>query len=54
MTDNSPINTENESAIKPQGRLPQGHPMNVGTELVTKGSEGANLEKRIITGEAKD
>lgn len=53
MTENSQNSTESESAITPQGRLPQGHPMNVGTELVTKGSEAANLEKRIITGEAK-
>ena len=54
MTDNSSNNTESESAVTPQGRLPQGHPMNIGTELVTKGSEAANLEKRIITGEAKE
>lgn len=54
MTENSPKSTESESAIMPQGRLPQGHPMNVGTELVTKGSEAANLEKRIIAGDAKE
>lgn len=54
MTDNSPINTENEQAITPQGRLPHGHPTNVDTELVTKGSEAANLEKRIITGDASE
>ena len=53
MTDNTPINTENESAMKPQGRLPQGHPMNVGTELVTKGSEAVNLETCMITGETQ-
>ncbi len=53
MTDNSPKNAENESTVTPQGRLPQGHPMNIGTELVTKGSESVNLEKRIITSEAK-
>jgi hypothetical protein len=53
MTDNLPKNSENESANTPQGRLPQGHPINIGTELVTKGSEVTNLEKRIITGDAK-
>ena len=54
MTENSSKSTDSESVVTPQGRLPEGHPMNIGTELVTKGAEAVNLEKRIITGEAKE
>ena len=53
MTDNSPKGEESESAVVQQGRLPQGHPMNVGTDPVMRGSEAAILETRIVTGETK-
>ena len=48
MTDDSTKNQEGES-----GAMPQGHPLNVGTEPVMRGSEATNVETRIVTGETK-